>query len=60
VANRKLNNILGHAKDRVAFFAHVMPPMSETRFRNPEQRSRVIAVEMRMIEERLGRAEKMN
>jgi hypothetical protein len=42
------------------FFAHVVPPISETRFRNPEQRSRVIEVEMRMFEERLGRAEKMN
>ncbi|MDQ6417898.1 hypothetical protein RB620_00475 [Paenibacillus sp. LHD-117] len=50
---RKLNSILDSIKVPVTYFTHVVPEMPETRQRDIEQRNRVIAVEMRMIEQRL-------
>ncbi|WP_214628891.1 hypothetical protein [Paenibacillus agaridevorans] len=49
---RKLNSILESTKGHVTYFSHVVPEMPETRSRDSEQRNRVIAVEMQMIEQR--------
>ncbi|MBD2866968.1 hypothetical protein [Paenibacillus arenilitoris] len=50
---RKLNSILDSMKAQVTYFAHAVPEMPETKPRDIEQRNRVIAVEMRIIEQRL-------
>ncbi|QNK60212.1 hypothetical protein [Paenibacillus sp. PAMC21692] len=50
---RRLNSLLDSMKAPVTYFAHTVPEMPETKPRDIEQRNRVIAVEMRLIEQRL-------
>lgn len=48
-----MNAILDKTKDRVTFFEHAIPNLPDTKPRDTEQRSRVIAVEMQWISKHL-------